>query len=186
VTQTAHDRFSNLYDAHYRAIHGYFVRRLDAPSQAEDLTEDVFLIAWDKLDRVPDGEEAEYWLYGVARRVLANHHRRAATVRRLASRASATATAGGRGPESRAVVDDQAAAVRAALATLRERDREVIRLAYWDDLPHAAIGSILGGSRAAVDVRLHRALRRLGKAIERSGHFSDEELRSWAPEESAC
>lgn len=86
AVNTAERRFTLLCDAHYRAILGYLVRCLDSMVTAQDLTEDVFLIAWRRLDQVPAAEEGGYWLYGVARRVLANHHRKTARRRGITQR----------------------------------------------------------------------------------------------------
>ena len=175
-------RFTLLYNAHYRAILGYLLRRLDSVATAQDLTEDVFLIAWRKLDEVPEGDEGGYWLYGVARPVLANHLRTSA--RRVGLLGFRTPRPPPAQPDEQVVRSEEARTVMAAVTRLRKQDRELIRLAYWDELPHAVIGDLLGCSRNAVDVRLHRALRRLKKAMTRSGHFQVEELGMRAPEET--
>jgi RNA polymerase sigma-70 factor (ECF subfamily) len=60
--------------------------------------------------------------------------------------------------------------VISAMERLAPKDQEVIRLAYWEDLPHAQIGDLLGCSAGAVDVRLHRAVRRLEKGLGAAGH----------------
>ncbi len=67
-------RFENLFACHHDDVLRYFVRRLDIRADAADLVAETFLIAWRRLDGVPDGEVLP-WLYGVARRVLSNHYR---------------------------------------------------------------------------------------------------------------
>lgn len=42
------------------------------PKDAADAVAETFLVAWRRLPEVPSGEEARPWLYGVARRTLAN------------------------------------------------------------------------------------------------------------------
>jgi RNA polymerase sigma-70 factor (ECF subfamily) len=64
-------------------------------------------------------------------------------------------------PETAVIRQHQDEAVIAALARLRPRDREVIQLSMWEELPQAAIGELLDCSDRAVTMRLHRALRRL-------------------------
>ncbi len=54
----------------------------------------------------------------------------------------------------------------AAFAALRERDREVLRLVAWDGLDAAEAAEVLGVTRLAFTVRLHRARRRLERALE--------------------
>ena len=67
-------RFLCLYEAHHRAVYAYFKRRIDSES-ARDGTVETFLVAWRRIDKIPEGDRALPWLYGVARRVLANQRR---------------------------------------------------------------------------------------------------------------
>ena len=182
MVDSAQERFRRLYDTHYRPIVGYFIRRLDHNGSAQDLAEDVFLTAWARFDQVPAGDDELFWLYGVAKRVLANHRRK------LTRRWKITARTGN--PEERTdPVEDQvirheeAQTVVNGLESLRIQDQELIRLAYWEELPHAAIAELVGCSKGAVDVRLHRAIRRLRKALEHSRHSLGEEYPSALPEE---
>jgi DNA-directed RNA polymerase specialized sigma24 family protein len=68
-------RFEAMYMAHHGPILGYVLRRTDNPDDAADVIGEVFLTAWRRLDDMPGDDQARLWLYGVARRVLANHHR---------------------------------------------------------------------------------------------------------------
>src|SRR3954447_10520347 len=76
-------QFRSLYTAHFGAILEYAVRRVPAPEDATDVVAETFLIAWRRHADVPPGREARLWLYGVARRVLANHLRGEARRSRL-------------------------------------------------------------------------------------------------------
>ena len=79
--------FVHLFDEHHRAVLAYFLRRLDR-DDAYDATADVFVVAWRRLDDVPQGEEALPWLYGVARRVLSNQLRGVRRADRLVAKLS--------------------------------------------------------------------------------------------------
>ena len=68
-------RFERLYDQASLQVLGYALRRADSPEDAADVVSETFMIAWRRLDEVPAGDEARLWLYGVARRVLANQRR---------------------------------------------------------------------------------------------------------------
>src|ERR1700734_3592339 len=68
-------RFEELYAANHVPVLGYVLRRTDSPDDAADVIAETFLTAWRRLDDIPAGDQARLWLYGVARRVLANHHR---------------------------------------------------------------------------------------------------------------
>ncbi len=58
----------------------------------------------------------------------------------------------------------------AALAQLRPQDQEVLRLAWWEELPHAEIAGMLGCSTNAATHRIHRAARRVAKEYQRLDH----------------
>ncbi len=154
----------------------FVLRRVDTTQTAQDLTEDVFLVAWSKLHDVPPAREGLYWLFGVARRIVANHSRKTANRTRLAPRLVTVAPPPAPTPEDVVVRNDEARYVIESLEVLRETDQELLRLAYWDDLPRRVIGELLEISESAVSVRLHRAVRRLEKALRHSGHFVDDGL----------
>lgn len=168
VDAAAEQRFHRLYDVHHRAVLSYMARRVDRDS-AYDATEDVFVIAWRRLDTIPDGEMELAWLYTVARGVLSNHRRKAARFARLVGRVRRERPEPPLSPESQVILGVEHRAVLDSLATLSDRDQEVLRLAVWEELPHAQIGQIVGCSQGAVDVRIHRAMRRLVKAFDRTG-----------------
>ncbi|WP_066362730.1 RNA polymerase sigma factor [Herbidospora mongoliensis] len=152
----ARDRFEAIYDAHYPAIHQYAARRTDSPDDTADVLSETFLTAWRRIADVPEGDAARLWLYGVARRVLANqrrgHSRRAGLAERLKDAARPA------GPDG---LDH----VREAFGDLPDRDREVLALAFWEDLTGPEIGKVLGCTATAARIRLHRARRRLAKAL---------------------
>ena len=166
-------RFVDLFDEHHRAVLAYFLRRLDRDA-AYDATADVYVVAWRRFDDVPRGEEALPWLYGVARRVLSNQLRGVRRADRLVAKLSHLRVDESQDPGTVVVQRAEDRAIVAALARLRPPDQEVLRLAYWEELPHAAIGELVGCSRKTADVRIHRALRRLRQAFEQAGHRPDE------------
>ncbi len=73
-------RFEEIYMAHYADLLAYVRRRTESPEDAADALAETFATAWRRIADVPPGPSARLWLYGVARRVLANG-RRAATRR---------------------------------------------------------------------------------------------------------
>src|SRR4051794_20485390 len=92
-------RFQALYEANYEPILGYALRRARG-ADALDVVSETFLVAWRRLARVPGGDEARLWLYGTARRVLANHERAERRRMRLGGRlADEAATATQAAPE---------------------------------------------------------------------------------------
>jgi RNA polymerase sigma-70 factor (ECF subfamily) len=170
---TTEEQFKRLFDENHRAVLGYFYRRLD-PDEALDAAEDVFLVAWRKMSAVPGGEDARKWLFAVAQRVLANHDRAHRRSTRLIAKLAHAPHQLPEGPETQVVRRSQDRQVLNALNALKPTDREVLRLAYWDELSHIEIAELLGCSRGAVDVRIYRAIRRLRKEFARTGHRGPE------------
>jgi RNA polymerase sigma factor (sigma-70 family) len=157
-------RFQSLYDAHYGAVVAYARRRTADVVDAQDVVADTFTIVWRRLPEVPEGDAALPWLYGVARRVLANQRRGSQRRADLSARLRGQVTRGA-DVEAQVVAGDERRTVLAALARLRPADQEILRLAVWEELPHRDIAGVVGCSESSVAVRLHRARTRLGREI---------------------
>jgi len=152
-------RFTALYGTHYHRILGY-ARRRCSTDDAIDVVAETFTVAWRRLDDVPQDERALYWLYATARRVLANHRRgerrRANLIDALESEVPVAAS---HGPST------EARSVAAALAQLREDERELLLLVAWEGLEPAAIAEVVRCSANAARIRIHRARRRFAHAL---------------------
>ncbi|MEV0198432.1 RNA polymerase sigma factor [Nonomuraea sp. NPDC050691] len=165
---THHDRkqrFEVIYVANYADILAYIRRRTDSHEDAADALAETFTTTWRRLDDVPEGRDARLWLFGVARRVLANgrraESRRGELVERLGHQLAVWAehTAAGEG----------LAGVQEAFARLSPDDREILALAGWEGLGSDEIATVLGCSRANTRLRLHRARKRLAKHLDMAG-----------------
>jgi RNA polymerase sigma-70 factor (ECF subfamily) len=136
---------------------------VEQPEDAADVVAETFLVAWRRGPELPAGDEARLWLYGVARRVLANHHRGGQRRERLGERlrqrilATVAADPGAEVPER--------LAVQAALGRLGEVDREVLTLTVWEGLQPREVATVLGVSPEAVRTRLSRARGRLRELV---------------------
>jgi RNA polymerase sigma-70 factor, ECF subfamily len=152
-------RFDALYREHAGAVTRYVRRRCTAES-VEDAVADVFVVAWRRLDEMPD--DPLPWLLGVARRTLSNHRRGDARADALRHRLRAEQSAGGGALHAG---EPQPEAVWEALGRLSERDREVLLLVAWEGLSTARAAAVLGIGANACAARLYRARRRLGRAL---------------------
>lgn len=153
-----------LYECHAAAVHGYALRRSDRET-ADEVTAQVFLVAWRRRSSVP--ADALPWLYGVARRVLADQRRGASRRRRLGERLRGTTVEAASGPAADPAGTTRDHGLAAALKRLSMADREALLLRYWEELEPAQIARVLGCSRAAAAVRLHRARERLARELQR-------------------
>ncbi|MFI2102754.1 RNA polymerase sigma factor [Isoptericola sp. NPDC019693] len=152
------ERLSALWSAHAVRVQAYLWRHTD-PDTAQDVLSETFLVAWRRLDDVPDPSLP--WLLVVARNLLRNAHRAARRRRTLDDELAALAASAPlpeAAPEALAVERD---ALLRGLARLGEREREAILLVAWDGLAPADAADVAGCSAATFHVRLHRARRRL-------------------------
>jgi len=163
-------RFEEVYLAHRSSILGYVLRRIDNPDDAADVIAETFLTAWRRLEDVPCDAGARLWLYGVARRVLANHHRGVRRRSALTERLRADLATGYRPPE----FDSGQAQIAEAFLRLPPAERELLTLSAWEGLDYGQIAVVLGCSRNAVRLRLFRARKRfageLASCQTRSAH----------------
>ncbi|MEU8149438.1 RNA polymerase sigma factor [Nonomuraea sp. NPDC048901] len=153
-------RFEQLYLAHYPAIAAYVARRTESTDDIADVIAETFTTAWRRLDDIPAGDEARLWLYAVARRVLANHFRAEERRSALAARLRAELSTW-----SRPVAEQYGEATHQAFRRLSPDDRELLALVGWEGLSSAEIAKVLGCSRGAARLRLHRARQRLAKEL---------------------
>jgi RNA polymerase sigma-70 factor (ECF subfamily) len=133
-------------------------------ADVNDATAEVFLVAWKKIDRVPAGDEALPWLYGVARNVVRNADRSSRRSSRLTGRLGGLARQAVHGPEVQVVRRQEDAALVEALASLKAEDQEVLRLRAYEGMTAPQIALVLGCSVEAAKKRMTRALGRLRQA----------------------
>jgi RNA polymerase sigma factor (sigma-70 family) len=157
------ERFEALFERWHPEVRAYVLRR--APQAiVEDVVSETFLVAWRALDSVP--EEPLPWLYGVARRTLANHRRGRLRSAALSTRLMRTLVPPS---EQEAPVSEEVEPrLRDALLALTVREREALLLVAWEGLSPAQAASALGCSSAAFRVRLHRARGHLARLLERA------------------
>jgi RNA polymerase sigma factor (sigma-70 family) len=134
----------------------YFARRVVPKADAADCLSETLLALWKHRNRLPATvDQQRAWAYGIARKILANHHRK--RVRRHALDADLSTALANHAPQ----MPEAAHAAAQALALLPEKDRELIRLVIWDGFAIAGAGQILGMKAATARSRYARARRKL-------------------------
>ena len=166
---TSERQYRWLFDRYSREVYAYCRRRTDEATAA-DAAAETFTVAWRRRDDIPEGEAALGWLYGVARRVLANEFRRTRRSRRLLTRLRSGDPPPNPTPEMIVVRRERDRTLLTAVGRLRPDDQEVLRLAWWEELPHGEIAALVGCSPEAVSQRIHRAARRVAREFERLDH----------------
>ncbi|HEY2076987.1 MAG TPA: sigma-70 family RNA polymerase sigma factor [Streptosporangiaceae bacterium] len=158
-------RFEELYAAHHIPLLGYALRRTDNTDDAADVLAETFMVAWRRIDEIPPDPKARLWLYGTARRVLANQRRGERRRLALADRLKADLAVSYRPQEQTGELADIAATLR----QMPESDRELLALSAWEGLDPGQIATVLGCSPNAARIRLHRARRRFAVELRQYG-----------------
>lgn len=164
---TRDDRLTRLYEKHNRAVRAYCLRRIGDDGAADAVAE-VFAVAWRRIDDLPADEMALPWLYGVARRVVSDHYRSQNRRMRLTRKLSGIGAVGPTQPDWQIVQRAEYDQVHAALNGLREKDRELLLLAAWEELSNDQIAEVVGCSTRAAAQRISRAKRKLGISFRAS------------------
>jgi RNA polymerase sigma factor (sigma-70 family) len=154
-------RFRAVFEVAYGPLCRYARHRGLTGPDAEDLVAQTLEIAWRRLDDVPAAEPLP-WLYAVARNLWLNRTRRDRRRRELLARLRAARSLSDTAQDP---ADLEPGVLRAALASLSDRDQEVLRLVAWDGLTPAELAVVLGCTPVAARTRLHRARTRLAAKL---------------------
>ncbi|TBN58610.1 sigma-70 family RNA polymerase sigma factor [Glaciihabitans arcticus] len=139
-------------------VRRYLARRTD-PATEDDVTSETLLVLWRRLDDVP--ADAIPWAIGVARLQLANAERSQRRQRRLFTRIATVDPP----QDVRDHAEGDAGYILDAVARLRGKDAEIVKLWAWDDLDLSQIATVLDISVNAATIRLHRARAKLREEI---------------------
>ena len=172
--ETADDELADAFaaggdaslDAVYRRygslVHGYCVKTV-GPERAGDATQETFVAAWRTRDRFdPTRGSLGAWLLGIARYKAIDQVRAVQRVDRLAQRVVELEAP--RTGELAEVAEQLL--VADALASLPERPREILELAFFSDLTHAQIAESTGYPLGTIKSDIRRALQRLRRDLE--------------------
>lgn len=165
------EAFGALYKRHETKVLAYFQRRTACPESAADLTAETFATAFLKRRRYRDtGAPVEAWLFGIARRLLADSFRKQAIEGRARQRLGI----------ERIALDDESLARIEELADLHQVSArlerafdgigpasiEALHLRIDEELPYSEVAQRLGCSEGAARVRVARALTKLADTLE--------------------
>ncbi len=159
------EEIADLYREYLPRILNYVRLRVDGESLAEDLTATVFERAVAKQHTLRRREAFGAWLFRIAHNVVAGHYRRHRPTLPL-EWASNQAAEGVPSPEEAAVRSEEVRRLRAAIATLPEREQEIVRLKFGAGLGNTDIAQIMGLQPGHVAVLVFRALQKLRAELE--------------------
>lgn len=152
----------------YRWCHRLGGQRLDT----EDTAHEVLIIMCRRLDTVQSAEQFPSWLYGITKRVIANHRRKAWLKRWVGAPTRDDRPSGRRGPEESASANQAQQAVWDALEALPANQREVLVLCELEERSGSEVAALTGLPLGTVKSRLRAAKAAFRIQIERdaAGH----------------
>jgi RNA polymerase sigma-70 factor, ECF subfamily len=143
------DAFAILFSRYQEPLFGFFRRRVADPTQAEELTQETFVVILRSASRYEPRALFRTYLYAIGFKILRAHRRRAAL---RATFLGATAE----GPAAQNPFDAEVL-LRQALGKLERADREILLLREFEQLSYAEIGKLLRLPLNTVRSRLFRA-----------------------------
>lgn len=145
------DSLESLYQTAGPALQSYLRRHVGRRGDADDLLQECFVIAARQSDSLSAADSPRAWLFGIARNLVREHHRRQART----STATLVAEPATTSPRA---ADDRVEAMRAAIKRLPEAQREVLELRLSQDLSYTEIAAALAIPVGTVRSRLHHAV----------------------------
>jgi RNA polymerase sigma-70 factor, ECF subfamily len=154
------EAFGDLYEKYLDAIFRYIYYRVNNHHEAEDLTETVFLKAWEalgsyRLSSVP----FKAWLYRIAHNLVVDLYRTHKVEAPLDGQMGFSDD--GQNPEEQVVWLERTELLMSAMDQLEEDHQQVLALRFINELSHAETAYIMNRSEGAVRVLQHRALNAL-------------------------
>ncbi len=175
---------TSVFEQHHEQIYRYILRLTRDPAEADDLTQETFLRAHQRLESLQEPAALATWLYRVATHICYDRFRQRSYRRPAESLDAAADEAGGEGgwidpdaPRLDQVIEQQltSACVQRHLARLSDSYRAVILLHDLHGMTNPEIAAMLGCSLEAVKIRLHRARKQLQATLEACCDFTCDE-----------
>ncbi len=161
------DSFAALYSRHLETVYRYIYYRTGDVRDAEDLTEQVFLKAWEAMSRYrPVGSCFCSWLYRISHNIVVDHHRRERRVTYEELEGDNLPTEGAEWSLLDSIISaEESATLAAAIVRLPEDHQQVILLRFIEGLGHSEIAQILNKSEVACRGIQYRALAALHRIL---------------------
>lgn len=163
------DAFGELYLLHLDAIYRYIYFRVSDAHDAEDLTEQVFLKAWEALSSYEEqGYPFKSWLYRIAHNTVIDHHRRKKPTVPMSPIPEAELEHDQPTTLEKIIQAEESSILADAIAQLPEEQQQVIILRFIEGMRHAEIAKILNKSKGACRTIQYRAINALSGLLNKS------------------
>jgi RNA polymerase sigma-70 factor (ECF subfamily) len=157
--------FAELYDRHVVRVYRHIYYLVSDAREAEDLTAQTFLKAWEAIDRYKErGAPFVAWLLRISHNLTISYLRSKRDHSELDEGFVDSKRRGN--PEESLEQSTDERSVREAVLRLRDEQRQVIMLRFVEELDYREVAAMIGKSVPAVRVIQHRALGNLRKLMQ--------------------
>lgn len=157
--------FGDLYLLHVERIFAYTYSWVRNAAEAEDITSQTFLKAFESLHTLRNKEQFSAWLITIARNLVLDHYRKSASLTDIDLEVLPTSE---KDPLSLVLQNDEITNLSEALYALPQEELELLRLRFVAQLTFAEIASLLNKSEGAVKKQTYRLLALLQQKMEDS------------------
>jgi len=156
-----------LYDRYSGRIYNYVYHRVGDPSQAEELTAQVFLRVLEAV-REDRAWRTSFsgWLYRIAHNLVIDHYRRRSRAVQVALEDAPVLPATRGDPEKAAERALNAEQLRMAIARLTKEQAQVVSLRFLEEMSIAEVAAVMGKSEGAIKALQYRAVLALRNLLE--------------------
>jgi RNA polymerase sigma-70 factor (ECF subfamily) len=156
------DAFAVAFDRYAARVKGYLMRLGAAAAMADDLAQDAMLNVWRRAGSFdPAKAKASTWIFVIARNAWIDKLRREKVELAYRETSPVSEDSDDEAPDEAAMRTQTEEQVSAALATLSDEQRQVVRLSFFEDMPHSEIADALKLPLGTVKSRLRLALIKL-------------------------
>ena len=160
------EKFSKIYDKYIDKIYRFVFLKVSSQETAEDLTSEVFLRTWGFFkEKSQEIENIQAFLYKTARNLVTDHYRQKGRIR-IVSVDNPLVIDPRQDLEKESEVNSDMEAIRRVIPELKDDYQNILIWHYLDDLSVNEISELLGRTKGATRVLLHRALKSLRKALK--------------------
>ena len=165
------DAFEELVQRHEARLFNFLCQKAPRREDAEDLAQQTFINAWQRINQYRSESSFATWLYTIARNLTISHYRKHGKVTHCELEVAEPNLVERETPaDTLSEIEEHATLWRIARGTLKEEAFDVLWLKYKEQQSIAEIATILNRTEISVKVMLHRARKKLGHALEDSSN----------------
>jgi len=139
-------------------------------SDAEDLSQDVYLKAFRRLHRIRHPYTAKEWLFRIARNTCLDHAKKQRVMRLFGKMTSPDNAIDRRTPDSAVVTNERLRSLKTAISRLPKKQRDIFVLREYGHLSYEELGRVVGAKTGTVMSRLNRARATVAAFVREAGH----------------